>query len=51
MAGLSEGASLIVFYTHPSIPINAQIYMNLGSNESVVALLFSSEPYGQDTAQ
>jgi hypothetical protein len=27
---LSEGASLIVFYTHPCIPINAQVYVHLG---------------------
>jgi hypothetical protein len=27
---LSEGASLIVFYTHPLIPQNAQLYINLG---------------------
>jgi hypothetical protein len=27
---LSEGASLIVFYTHPLIPLNAQLYINLG---------------------
>jgi hypothetical protein len=27
---LSEGASLIVFYTNPLIPLNAQIYLHLG---------------------
>ncbi|HET8783675.1 MAG TPA: hypothetical protein VFM63_14780 [Pyrinomonadaceae bacterium] len=27
---LSEGASLIVFYTNPCIPLNAQVYFNLG---------------------
>jgi len=27
---LSEGATLVVFYTHPCIPINAQVYMHLG---------------------
>ncbi len=52
---LSEGASLIVFYTHPLIPLNAQLYINLGptmfSGGHIVTHAISPIPPNLQTAK
>lgn len=42
---MSEGASLIVFYSHECIPLNAQVYMHLGPQ-----MFFGTQTYTHSTS-